>query len=99
MLRNRNPILLSFVLTAAAVVLLAACSVVTHKDKDNKTETVDIKTPFGSTHVETDPNAQSTGFSVYPGSRPHHDSAKGETSGGSVSMSMFGMNLAVAKSL
>ncbi len=73
---------------------LTACSVSTTRGKDNKPETVDIKTPFGSTHIETDPKAQSTGFTVYPGSRPHR--GNGKDNGGSVSMDMFGMNMAVA---
>jgi hypothetical protein len=93
MLRAKNPTVVAVLMAAA--LLLAACSVTTKKNAQGKPETVDVKTPFGSTHIETDPNAQTTGFNVYPGSRPHHEN-KNDNSGASVNMSMFGMNLAVA---
>ena len=93
-IKRLNVAALIFV-TIVATVLFAACSVQTKKNAQGKPETVDIKTPFGSTHIETDPNAQTTGFSVYPGSRPHHENDKNNSSG-AVNMSMFGMNLAVA---
>ena len=86
---------LSVAVLIGATVLFAACSVQTKNNAQGKPETVDIKTPFGSTHIETDPKAQATGFTVYPNSRPHHESGK-DNDGGSVNMSMFGMNLAVA---
>jgi len=81
-------------LFAGLAMLLAGCSVTSKKDESGKQKTVDIKSPFGSMHVNTDSDAKDTGFTVYPNSRPHRNGDK--DNGGSVNMSMFGMNLAVA---
>ena len=53
----------------ATVFLLAACSVNVKKDNDAEDKNVDIKTPFGSIHVNNDADVRDTGLPVYPGAR------------------------------
>ena len=52
---------------------LLACSVHEQKTADNKKK-VDINTPFGGIHVNTDAKAVETGLAVYPGAQPKEDS-------------------------
>ncbi|MEO6924362.1 MAG: hypothetical protein ABI142_11090 [Bryocella sp.] len=75
-------------LLAASVsaLTLAGCHVTDHGKKGN----VDISTPFGGMHVQTDNDVSSmTGLSIYPGAKPvkdrgsSHDSANVNLSFGS----------------
>jgi outer membrane murein-binding lipoprotein Lpp len=68
-MKNANRLLLSAIVAA---LLLAGCSISTKKSEEKKGEKVDIKSAFGSIHVETDEQARAhdTGLPVYPGARP-----------------------------
>jgi hypothetical protein len=61
-----RPLAVSVSLSA---LLLTACHVTTHQDKDGKNANVDIGTPFGSMQVKTDNNGDSAaiGIATYPG--------------------------------
>ncbi len=78
-------------LSAAALTLLPGCSV--SHSKTDKGEEVTIKTPVGGMNVNENVDPKQTGFSVYPGSRPHHGD---HDDSGSVNMDMFGMKIVVA---
>jgi hypothetical protein len=50
--------------------LLFGCSIHEQKSADNNNKKVDINTPFGGIHVNTDAKAVDTGLAVYPGAQP-----------------------------
>ncbi len=52
---------------AAALVLLAACTIQTKEQGEKKD--VKIETPFGGLSVRTDPDVKDTGLPLYPGAR------------------------------
>lgn len=68
-MKHASRLLLS---AAVAALLLSGCSISTKKSEEKKGEKVDIKSAFGSIHVETDEQAKAhdTGLPVYPGARP-----------------------------
>src|SRR5258708_34159779 len=61
--------LLGFSVIAAALLLLAACSVNVKKDNNGEDKNVDITTAFGGIHVNNNADVRDTGLPVYPGSR------------------------------
>lgn len=53
---------------------LAGCRVHVEKDKDGKEKNVQVDTPFGGVHVNTDQtSASDLGLPVYPGAQPVRD--------------------------
>ncbi len=85
---------------AAAALLLSGCSIQSKKSEEKKGEKVDIQSPLGSIHVETDEQAKShdTGLPVYPGAREaasdEHDKAKANVDLG---FAGFGLKVVAAK--
>lgn len=64
---------------AATMALLAAtgCRVHVDKDQDGKEKTVQVETPFGGIHVNTDKtSASDLGLPIYPGAKPSEDHDK-----------------------
>ncbi len=88
------------VLAAIATLLVAGCSIQTKKAEEKKGEKVDIQSPLGSLHVETDEQAKNrdTGLPVYPGAREarsdEHDKAKANVDLG---FAGFGLKVIAAK--
>ncbi len=87
-------------LAAVAILLLAGCSVSSKKSEEKPGEKVDIRSPLGSIHVETDEQAKNrdTGLPVYPGAREarsdEHDKAKANVDLG---FAGFGLKVIAAK--
>jgi hypothetical protein len=76
---NRNRVLDSFGLVAsfALVVGLAGCRVHVDKDQNGQDKTVQVDTPFGGVHVNTDQTtAADLGLPVYPGASEIKDDEK-----------------------
>ena len=94
---NPSKILL---LAAAAALLLSGCSIQSKKSEEKKGEKVDIQSPLGSIHVETDEQAKAhdTGLPVYPGAREaasdEHDKSKANVDLG---FAGFGLKVVAAK--
>ena len=86
----------ALIFPALSLLLLAACSVNTSGDKDNKK--VDIQTPMGSLNVKeneaADPKA--TGIAVYPGAVEMANGQHGHDKAANVNMSFGGFGLKVA---
>lgn len=86
------------VVVCAAALLLSAigCNMSVREDETRGSKKVDIETPFGDLKVQNQADAKQTGLPVYPGATPkpsrHDDDDKGQAS---VSMSMFGLKVAV----
>jgi len=83
-------------LAPLACLLLSGCRIVTHKNGDK--ENVDIGTPFGSMHVNTNSpmDTAAIGIKVYPGAVPlKHDDKDSDTNSADVDMSFGGFHLGV----
>ena len=84
----------------AASLLLAGCSIQSRKSEEKTGEKVDIQSPLGSLHVETNEQAKAhdTGMPLYPGAREvapdEHDSSKANVSLG---IAGFGLKVVAAK--
>lgn len=89
----------SAALMAGALLLAAGCSIHEQRDKQSGDKKVDISTPFGSIKVNTDANAQDTGWPVYPGSTIKKPEGRNENGSANVNISgpMFGVKVAVAQ--
>ena len=85
---------------AAAALLLAGCSIQSKRSEEKQGEKVDIQSPLGSLHVETNEQAKAhdTGLPIYPGAREaapdEHDSSKANVSLG---FAGFGLKVVAAK--
>jgi hypothetical protein len=84
----------SLALAPLACLLLAGCHVSEHKNGDNKD--VDIQTPFGSTSIKTNDNADvsAIGVTAYPGAVPTKDN-DGDNSNADVNLSFGNFHLGV----
>src|ERR1700756_630520 len=75
---------------------LFACTVHEQKTAENKKK-VDINTPFGGIHVNTDAQAADTGLAVYPGAEPKANSedhdGKHENANVNVQVGDFGVRV------
>ncbi|HLH08910.1 MAG TPA: hypothetical protein VKW78_16845 [Terriglobales bacterium] len=71
---NKAALVLLLLLLSFAVI---SCSVHEQKTSENKKK-VDIETPFGGIHVNTDASAGDTGLSVYPGATKQDNSTGDE---------------------
>jgi hypothetical protein len=76
-----------------ACLLLSGCKVVEHKDGDK--DNVDIRTPFGSMHVNTNNGTDTSaiGIAAYPGAVPVKDGK--DPNSAKVDMSFGGFHLGV----
>ncbi len=82
-------------LAAVCLLPLAGCRIDTHEGAKGKN--VNIGTPFGSMHVETDP-AQATaqtGLTPYPGAIPMHKNNDDDHGAANVNLSFGGFKLGV----
>jgi hypothetical protein len=85
---------------AAAALFLSGCSIQNKKSEEKPGQKVDIQSPLGSLHVETNEQAKAhdTGLPVYPGAREaapdEHDSSKANVSLG---FAGFGLKVVAAK--
>ncbi len=92
----------AIVVAATALLLsLVGCEINARKDEANGKKDVEIKTPFGDMNVKNRADAKDTGLPVYPGatvkpSDDKDDEGKGQAQ---VSLSMFGMKIAVVSYL
>lgn len=84
-------------LAAAAALLLAGCSIQSKRSEEKKGEKVDIQSPIGSVHVETNEQAKArdTGLPVYPGARDAPPDEHDNTSKANVSLGFVGFDLRV----
>ena len=84
------------VVGAALLLSLSGCNMDIKKDEASGKKNVEISTPFGDLNVKNQADPKDTGLPVYPGAtlKPsrHED---GEKEQATVSMSLFGMHLAV----
>lgn len=89
----------ALVLAAAALALLAGCSIHEQRDAKSGDKKVDISTPFGSLKVNTEATAQDTGWPVYPGARLKHSENEDDNKSANVNISgpMFGLKVAVVQ--
>ncbi len=83
------------ILGAAAVVLLAACSVNVKKEKSGEDKDVDIRTPLGGIHVSKGANPEDVGIPVYPGAHLKQKDTDGSDKSANVNISGFGFGLKV----
>lgn len=79
--------ILSILLIAAAVAIASACSVNVKKDGDGEDKNVDINTPLGGIHVNTNADARDTGLAVYAGARPKKKDDSGDEKSANVNIS------------
>ena len=70
-----------------ALLISTACSVNVKKDGDGDDKNVDINTPLGGIHVNTNADARDTGLSVYAGARPKKKDDSGDEKSANVNIS------------
>lgn len=84
------------VAAAAALLLsIAGCNMSVQKDEAAGKKKVEIETPFGDLKVKNEASAKDTGLPVYPGAQVKEDRHDGDNEKASVSMSLFGLKVAV----
>jgi hypothetical protein len=85
------------VLAGAALLLsITGCSMSVDKNDERGGKKVSIETPFGDMKVRDEASAKDTGLPVYPGATPKpHKQGDDDKGQASVSMSMFGLKVAV----
>ena len=79
---------------AAAILLLAACSVNVRKDQNGEDKQVDIRSPLGGIHVSKGVNPEDVGILVYPGATLK-EKGDGQDKSANVNLSGFGYGLKV----
>src|SRR5215470_18503997 len=77
----------SILTIAAAVTIAAACSVNVKKDGNGEEKNVDINTPLGGIHVNTNADPRDTGLSVYAGARAKKKDDSGDEKSANVNIS------------
>lgn len=77
------------------LLLVSACSVNVKKSKNGEDQKVDIQTPVGGIHVNTDAAVQDTGLSSYPGAREKQKTSdkNGNKANVNISSSFFGVKV------
>jgi hypothetical protein len=80
-------------LAAAALLLLAACSMKVDDKGENKN--VDIRTPLGALQVRTNPTPAQIGLSVYPGAHQKVEGDDRNAANVNISSSLFGVKVLV----
>ncbi|HEV2731701.1 MAG TPA: hypothetical protein VGV15_16850 [Terriglobales bacterium] len=82
-------------LAICALMTLAGCSVNVKKGENGEDKKVDIETPVGGIHVDTNANAKDTGLPVYPGARLKEKKENGEEKSANVNISsgFFGVKV------
>jgi hypothetical protein len=82
-------------LAICLLVTLAGCSVNVKTGKNGEDKKVDIETPVGGIHVDTNAEAKDTGLPVYPGARLREKKDNGEEKSANVNISsgLFGVKV------
>ena len=70
-----------------ALLISTACSVNVKKDGDGDDKNVDINTPLGGIHVNTNADPRDTGLAVYAGARPKKKDDSGDEKSANVNIS------------
>lgn len=91
--RFNNALILVVVL--AAFLSLPACSVNVKKNADGEDKKVDIQTPFGGIHVNTNADPRDTGLAVYPGAKLKEKDSNNDTKSANVNISGPGFGVKV----
>jgi hypothetical protein len=92
---RQGKVLLPASLLVAGVLLLSACSINVKKNENGEDKKVDIETPIGGIHVDSQPDTTDTGLSIYPGARIDQEKNDGDQNA-NVNLSAFGFGLRVA---
>jgi len=82
-------------LSMAAVLIAAGCSVNVKKEKSGEDKDVDIRTPLGGIHVSKGANPEDVGVPVYPGAHLKEKDSDGSDKSANVNISGFGFGLKV----
>jgi hypothetical protein len=81
---------------AAAILALPGCSMNVKKGDNGEDKKVDINTPLGGIHVNSEADVRDTGLPVYPGARPKKkESNDHDEKNANVDISSFGFSLKV----
>ncbi|MGA9209423.1 MAG: hypothetical protein WB347_16575 [Terriglobales bacterium] len=83
------------VLTGAVLAGLCGCKV--HKQGEGTNEKVDIETPVGSLHVNTQVDPKETGLEVYPGATRAEDEEKKHAANVSLDLAVAGFKMVALK--
>ena len=87
---------LTVVAAAALLLSLAGCEMSVDKgDGKGGNKNVEINTPFGDLKVKNEADAKDTGLPVYPGATPKPAEHGADKSQAKVSLSLFGLKVAV----
>ena len=81
----------------AGALLAALCACQVHKEGEGANKKVDIETPVGSFHVNTQVDPKDTGLAVYPGATRVEDEERKHAANLSMDSSLFGMKVVVVK--
>jgi len=88
----------AFVAVVLAAVLLAGlCGCKVHKQGEGANKQVDIETPVGSLHVNTQVDPKDTGLEVYPGATRAEDEEQKHAANLSLDSALAGMKLVAIK--
>src|SRR3954465_4964862 len=87
----------ALLLGAALVLTLAGCEMSVNKDEAKGNKNVEINTPFGDLKVKNRADAKDTGLPAHPAAtiKPSDRDDKSDKGQASVSMSLFGLKVAV----
>ncbi len=81
-----------------AALLFGGCGISVSKDEKGQDKKVDIVSPFGSLHVNTDINVKDIGIPVYPGAHPRQDSSDDKHRANvNIDSSFFGVKVVAAE--
>jgi len=86
---------LRIVLAGALLPGLCGCRV--HKEGEGASKKVDVETPVGSFHVNTQVDPKDTGLAVYPGATRAEDEEREHAANLSMDNSLFGMKVVAIK--
>jgi len=91
----------SCLLALASLLVIAACSINVKKNKNGEEQNVDIQTPVGGIHVNTDAAVRDTGLATYPGAREKQKGSDGSSKKANVniSSSLFGVRVVAVEFL
>jgi len=81
----------------AAVLLAGLCGCKVHKQGESANKKVDIETPVGSLHVNTQVDPKDTGLEVYPGATRAEDEEKKHAANLSIDSAVFGAKVVAIK--
>ena len=95
---RRSLSLHAFVIVSLAGALLAGlCGCKIQKQGEGANKKVDIETPVGSFHVNTQVDPKDTGLEVYPGATRAEDEEQKHAANLSIDSSLFGVKLVAVK--